>query len=72
MAVYNGIPYHQVSSTGDLSNIIKANNNDEDLIQLIELILMRIGVDIKFNDFKNLNQEEKKAFIRNLKIDSIL
>ena len=59
--------------TTDSSGSISWSNRDEDkMIDFIEFALEIIGVDLKYSDFKEMSVHERTAFIRDLKIDSIL
>lgn len=43
----------------------------EDEIQFFELVLTALGVDIKFEDFKNMTPEKRKSLLREVKINLI-
>lgn len=59
--------------TTDSSGSISWSKRDDDkMIDFIEFALEIIGVDLKYSDFKEMSVHERTAFIRDLKIDSIL
>jgi hypothetical protein len=60
----NIITYDNTSlaTSGDLS----------DVIEYFNFIVEILGIDITFEEFKNMNSNEKKSFIRDIKIKKIL
>ena len=44
----------------------------EDEVQFLELVLVALGYDIKFEDFRNMSQEERKSLIRDIRINKVL
>lgn len=44
----------------------------DDLVQFQELILAALGVDITYEEFCRLSQEDKKSLIRDIKINRVL
>ena len=59
--------------TTDSSGSISWSKRDDDkMIDFIEFALERIGVDLKYSDFKEMSVQERVAFIRDLKIDRLL
>lgn len=52
-----------------INNTIELNS---DLGDFCELVLMALGYDITFEDFKNMSKEERKSIIRDIKINRVL
>lgn len=55
----------------DVDNI-KRQINPDDIIDYLELLMQIIGVDMPFEKFKNMSNSDRKAFIRNIKINKAL
>jgi hypothetical protein len=45
---------------------------DRDLIEYIDLLYQLLGVDMTYDEFKNLSTSEKQSFIRDIKIKLLL
>ena len=59
--------------TTDSSGSISWSKRDDDkMIEFIEFSLEIMGVNLKYSEFKEMSMQERVAFIRDLKIDSIL
>jgi hypothetical protein len=43
-----------------------------DVIEFMELVLVALGHDIKFDDFSKMTKKEKLAILRDIKIKSVL
>jgi len=43
-----------------------------DMIEFFELILVLLGVDLTFEEFKNMSKDERLSLVRDLKINKIL
>lgn len=48
------------------------DTRDKQTIDFIEFVLKIIGVDLTFDDFKNLTEEEKQSLLRDIKIEKII
>ena len=44
---------------------------DGDTIEFLEMVLLAMGVDMSYNQFLLLSPQERKALIRNIKINNI-
>jgi hypothetical protein len=68
------------TSTGTL--IINGNSNitssyswidtNKDIKDFVEFVLEILGIDLKYEDFIKMSDSDKKAFIRNWKLNQIL
>lgn len=47
-------------------------SDDHNITDFMELTLMALGYDIKFDEFKNMSKEERKSIIRDIKINRII
>jgi hypothetical protein len=45
---------------------------NKDLIEYIDFAFQVIGIDLNYQDFKKMSADEKKAFLRDIKINKIL
>ena len=45
---------------------------NKDLIEYIEFAFQVMGIDLSYEDFKKMSDDEKKAFLRDIKINKIL
>jgi len=45
---------------------------DQNLIEFIEFAFQIMGIDLTYADFKRMSDDEKKAFLRDIKINKIL
>lgn len=45
---------------------------DDNLIKFLELVLVALGQDITFEEFKNMSDSEKNQLIRDIKLKTIL
>jgi len=45
---------------------------DRNLIEFIEFAFQIMGIDLTYADFKRMSDDEKKAFLRDIKINKIL
>jgi hypothetical protein len=68
-----------ITSTTGPCNIITYDNTSlatsgdlSDVIEYFNFIVEILGIDITFEEFKNMNSNEKKSFIRDIKIKKIL
>jgi hypothetical protein len=48
------------------------SNSDEDLVEFINFAFEIIGVDISYQKFKEMSREERKSFLREIKLNKIL
>jgi hypothetical protein len=61
------------STTGPCSIITYDNTSDlNKFIEYFNFIAEILGIDITFDEFKLMNDAEKKSFIRDLKIKKVL
>jgi hypothetical protein len=44
----------------------------EELVEYIDFAFQVIGIDLNYQDFKKMSADEKKAFLRDIKINKIL
>jgi hypothetical protein len=51
-----------LATSGDLNKVI----------EYFDFIVEILGIDITFEEFKNMNSNERKSFIRDVKISNIL
>ena len=58
------------SSTDSSLNEIKSELSDQ--TEFLELILIALGYDVKFEDFRKMSQEEKISLIRDIRINRVL
>lgn len=56
----------------DTSGSVDWNYNSGGITDFIEFSLKIMGVDLKYSDFKKMSDQDKAAFIRDLKIGRIL
>lgn len=56
----------------DTSGSVDWNYNTDGITDFIEFSLKIMGVDLKYSDFKKMSDQDKAAFIRDLKIGRIL
>lgn len=75
-----------ITSNGYVSNTIAGGSNisigynsgsyvvdiNRDLIEYIEFAFQIMGLDLTYEDFKKMSQDEKKAFLRDIKLNKIL
>jgi hypothetical protein len=45
---------------------------DKDLTSFFEIVLVALGFDIKFEDFKKMSESERNQLIRDIKLKTIL
>jgi len=45
---------------------------NKDLIEYIDFAFQVIGIDLTYQDFKKMSSDEKKAFLRDIKINKLL
>ena len=45
---------------------------DQETVEFIEFAFQIMGIDMTFTKFKSMSPEEKKAFLRDIKINKIL
>lgn len=45
---------------------------NKDLIEYIDFAFQVMGIDLTYQDFKKMSSDEKKAFLRDIKINKIL
>jgi hypothetical protein len=57
------------SGVAPWNSVIELNS---DVIEFMELVLVALGHDIKFDDFSKMTKEEKLAILRDIKIKSVL
>lgn len=60
-----------VTTSGEQIWTISQNVLSEDEIQFFELVLSALGVNIKYDDFKNMNESQRKNLLREVKINII-
>ncbi len=60
-----------ITTTSDPIWTISQNGLSEDELQFFELVLAALGVDIKYDDFKNMDKSQRKALLRKVKINII-
>ena len=69
------------SNTGGYSNISIGNNitsgyswvdKTTSMQEYIEFGLKLMGIDLSFEDFQEMNESERKAFMRNHRLDNLL
>lgn len=61
-----------ITTTDDaVSSWTITNGLSDDELQFFELVLAALGVDIKWEDFKNMTPEKRKALLRKIKINII-
>jgi len=65
--VYTGSHLMYTSGSGD--NTISI---DKDLTSFFEIVLVALGFDIKFEDFKKMSEAERNQLIRDIKLKTIL
>ena len=65
------MPYAAISPS-NYSSIDDVISLSEDENQFMELVLIALGYDIKFEDFRKMPQEERKSLIRDIRINRIL
>ena len=64
-----------ISSNTSSSIVYKVGDHSysiEDTIQFYNFIMEIMGVDLDYNDFCKMSKEERKSFIRDIKINKIL
>ena len=44
----------------------------EELVEYIDFSFQVMGIDLNYQDFKKMSSDEKKAFLRDIKINKIL
>jgi hypothetical protein len=44
----------------------------EELVEYIDFAFQVMGIDLSYEDFKKMSDDEKKAFLRDIKINKIL
>jgi len=57
---------------GNNSNITYDIVADQNLIDFIEFSFKVMGIDLTYAGFKNMSSDEKKAFLRDIKINKLL
>jgi hypothetical protein len=57
--------------TTDSSGSISWSKNDK-MVEFVEFALEIMGIDLKYSDFEKMSSADRKAMLRELKIDSIL
>jgi len=45
---------------------------DDSFTDFCELILVALGIEIKYDDFKKMTKEERKSLIRDIKINKLI
>ncbi len=45
---------------------------DDSFTDFCELVLVALGIDIKYEEFKNMTKEERKSLIRDIKINKLI
>jgi hypothetical protein len=45
---------------------------NKDLIEYIDFAFQVMGIDLTYQDFKKMSSDEKKAFLRDIKINKLL
>lgn len=61
--------YLTTDSSGSIS---WSKIDDGKMIEFIEFALRIMGVDLSYSEFKEMSEQDKAAFIRDLKIDRVL
>ena len=59
-------------TTGSYNIWNPPHSNMDNLIEYINLLYSIVGIDIKFDEFQNMSESEKKSFIREIKIEKII
>ena len=57
--------------TTDSSGSISWSKNDK-MVEFVEFALEIMGIDLKYSDFEKMSSADRKAMLRDLKIDSVL
>lgn len=55
-------------------NIVNYEIKDDflEMVNYIDFAFQILGIDINFNDFKKMSDDERKAFLRDIKINKLL
>lgn len=67
--ITNGSHLVYSSGGGTWENTISI---DKDLTSFFEIVLVALGFDIKFEDFKKMSEAERNQLIRDIKLKTIL
>lgn len=63
------IPSHTISSIPSHNSLIF---EAEKLIEYIDFAFKIMGIEISYSQFQEMNESEKKSFLRDLKINKII
>jgi hypothetical protein len=61
-----------VSDGGGVASWNSVVDLNADMIEFFELILVLLGVDLTFEEFKHMSKDERLSLVRDLKINKIL
>jgi hypothetical protein len=56
----------------DSSGTLSWSSKSDKMVEFVEFALEIMGVNLKYSDFEKMSSSDKIAFIRDLKIDSVL
>lgn len=61
-----------INSNNQISTGYSFIDPSKDVKDFVEFVLQILGIELKFEDFIKMSESDKKAFIRNFKLDQIL
>lgn len=61
-----------VSDASGIATWNDAISVNSDMIEFFELVLTALGYDITYDEFSKMSKDEKKAIIRDIKINRVL
>ena len=56
----------------DSSGTLSWSSKNDTMVEFVEFALEIMGIDLKYSEFEKMSSSDRKAMLRELKIDSVL
>jgi len=58
--------------TTDSGGTLSWSSKNDTMVEFVEFALEIMGIDLKYSEFEKMSSSDRKAMLRDLKIDSVL